>query len=208
MASRRWGHIVSQPQRFRAVSNRGAGKEGGGRAGEGLVLRPRSWRGRGQARNQGLVSSCLSPPLRLHLSDINQPRDPRNGRVGELPTEDPYLMGAYAVEYLQGMQEADPTTGLLKMTAGVKHYAGTWLCGLCCWLYSVARLFRSAAYAAARSCSSSPHCATHQDIAWRPTALVPRATLVCTTCGTPTYPHMRPHSLGEARRGRCAATCL
>ena len=55
--------------------------------------------------------------------DINQPRDPRNGRVGELAGEDPLLTGLYAVAYIRGMQEgADPR--FLKMTAGVKHYAG------------------------------------------------------------------------------------
>lgn len=36
--------------------------------------------------------------------DINQPRDPRNGRIGELASEDPFLTGQYAVEYVQGMQ--------------------------------------------------------------------------------------------------------
>lgn len=56
--------------------------------------------------------------------DINQPRDPRNGRAGELAGEDPLTIGAYATEMLRGMQEdpLDPTT--LKMAAGVKHYAG------------------------------------------------------------------------------------
>ena len=41
--------------------------------------------------------------------DINQPRDPRNGRTGELPGEDPMLTGAYAIEYVHGCQEgSDP----------------------------------------------------------------------------------------------------
>jgi xylan 1,4-beta-xylosidase len=57
--------------------------------------------------------------------DINHPRDPRNGRIGELPSEDPALTGAYAVEVVRAMQAPDPSTGgLLKMTASLKHYAG------------------------------------------------------------------------------------
>jgi hypothetical protein len=52
--------------------------------------------------------------------DINQPRDPRNGRAGELVSEDPFLTGAYAVEMLKGMQEGEDAR-YLKMSAGVKH---------------------------------------------------------------------------------------
>ncbi len=55
--------------------------------------------------------------------DINQPRDPRNGRIGELAAEDPLLTGTYAVEFLRGMQEGDDPR-YVKMTAGVKHFAG------------------------------------------------------------------------------------
>jgi hypothetical protein len=55
--------------------------------------------------------------------DINQPRDPRNGRAGELVSEDPWLTGAYAVEMLKGMQEGEDPR-YYKMSAGVKHYAG------------------------------------------------------------------------------------
>ena len=54
---------------------------------------------------------------------INQPRDPRNGRAGELVSEDPWITGAYAVEFLRGMQEGEDPN-YFKMTAGVKHYAG------------------------------------------------------------------------------------
>ena len=38
-------------------------------------------------------------------------------------SDDPYLTGAYAVEFLRGMQEGEEP-GFYKMTAGVKHYAG------------------------------------------------------------------------------------
>jgi xylan 1,4-beta-xylosidase len=54
--------------------------------------------------------------------DINQPRDPRNGRQGELPTEDRFLMSRYAVEVVQGSQ--DSGTKYLQMSSGLKHYIG------------------------------------------------------------------------------------
>ena len=53
--------------------------------------------------------------------DINQPRDPRNGRQGELPTEDRFLMARYAVEVVQGSQ--DSGTKYLQMSSGLKHFA-------------------------------------------------------------------------------------
>jgi beta-D-xylosidase 4 len=57
--------------------------------------------------------------------DINQVRDPRNGRVGELPSEDPLLIGEYAVGMLTGMQGPQQAQGgYYVMSAGVKHYAG------------------------------------------------------------------------------------
>lgn len=39
-----------------------------------------------------------------HGPDVNQPRDPRNGRNGELLTEDPFLGGQAATAYIRGMQ--------------------------------------------------------------------------------------------------------
>ena len=56
--------------------------------------------------------------------DINQPRDPRNGRAGELASEDPFLIGSYAVGMVRAGQSdpLDPRT--LKMSLGLKHYAG------------------------------------------------------------------------------------
>jgi len=53
--------------------------------------------------------------------DINNPRDPRNGRFSELPGEDPYMAGEYAAEMLLGMQEEDQH-GHPKMIAFVKHF--------------------------------------------------------------------------------------
>jgi len=56
--------------------------------------------------------------------DINQPRDPRNGRAGELASEDPFLIGSYAVGMVRGAQEDAAYPATLKMSLGVKHYAG------------------------------------------------------------------------------------
>ena len=53
--------------------------------------------------------------------NINIARDPRFGRNTELPGEDPYLTGAYAVEMVRGMQEPD-ANGYPKMLAYLKHF--------------------------------------------------------------------------------------
>jgi len=58
--------------------------------------------------------------------DINQPRDPRNGRAGELVSEDPLLSGEYAVEYVRGCQEGEDPSRML-MLAGLKVMT-------CCYL--------------------------------------------------------------------------
>lgn len=53
--------------------------------------------------------------------NINIARDPRFGRASELPGEDPFLSGTYAVEMVSGMQEKD-SKGFPKMAAFLKHY--------------------------------------------------------------------------------------
>jgi beta-D-xylosidase 4 len=55
--------------------------------------------------------------------DINQPRDPRNGRIGELASEDPFLTGAYAAAYVQTSQVGEDPR-YLRMSASIKHYSG------------------------------------------------------------------------------------
>ena len=67
------------------------------------------------------------PSLAGHGPNINQPRDPRNGRNGELSSEDPLLSGAFATAYVIGMQFG--TDGALavntttrRMLASLKHY--------------------------------------------------------------------------------------
>ena len=54
--------------------------------------------------------------------DINLIVDGRNGRAGENPSEDGYLAGAYAVEYIRGAQEGEDPAHLM-LSLGVKHYA-------------------------------------------------------------------------------------
>lgn len=54
--------------------------------------------------------------------NINIARDPRFGRISELPGEDPYLSGVYAREYVRGQQEGEDPR-FAKMIAGLKHYA-------------------------------------------------------------------------------------
>ena len=59
--------------------------------------------------------------------NLNIARDPRFGRISELPGEDPYLSGEYAVQMVRGGQGMDAyeqgTSKYLKMTLGLKHYA-------------------------------------------------------------------------------------
>jgi len=53
--------------------------------------------------------------------NINLMRDPRFGRNSELPSEDPFLSGEYAVEYVNGCQELDKN-GHPRMLAFLKHF--------------------------------------------------------------------------------------
>ena len=70
-------------------------------------------------RHDGVPDSMQS--LSGFGPDINQPRDPRNGRAGELPTEDPYLMGHFGSQYVRGCQDS-PSPFYVKMITGLKHY--------------------------------------------------------------------------------------
>ena len=59
--------------------------------------------------------------------NLNIARDPRYGRTSELPGEDAYLTGQYAINMVRGGQGNDAyetgTSKYLKMTLGLKHYA-------------------------------------------------------------------------------------
>jgi beta-glucosidase-like glycosyl hydrolase len=63
-----------------------------------------------------------------HGPNINQPRDPRNGRNGELSSECPFLSGVFATEYVLGMQFGSADAALAvnsstrRMLASLKHY--------------------------------------------------------------------------------------
>jgi beta-glucosidase-like glycosyl hydrolase len=62
-----------------------------------------------------------------HGPDINQPRDPRNGRIGELISEDTFLTGMAAEKVIRGMQfgadiAPEDYSGPLIMNSNVKHY--------------------------------------------------------------------------------------
>ena len=53
--------------------------------------------------------------------NLNIARDPRFGRISELPGEDPYHSGTYGYHMIQGMQEKDEN-GHPKMLAYLKHF--------------------------------------------------------------------------------------
>jgi beta-glucosidase-like glycosyl hydrolase len=61
------------------------------------------------------------PPLSLSCA-VNIARDPRWGRIQETPGEDPFLSGAYAENYVRGMQEGEDAR-YLKASACCKHFA-------------------------------------------------------------------------------------
>ena len=58
--------------------------------------------------------SALTPSLALYHD--------RWGRIQETPGEDPFLSGAYAEQYVRGMQEGDDPR-YLKTSACCKHFA-------------------------------------------------------------------------------------
>ena len=78
--------------------------------------------------NLATTAEALSPgrvSLAGHGPNINNPRDPRNGRNGELSSEDPFLSGAFAASYVRGMQfgkEKPRVNGTRRMLASLKHY--------------------------------------------------------------------------------------
>eukprot|EP01084_Bolivina_argentea_P283733 486024_1 len=59
--------------------------------------------------------------LTFWAPNINIFRDPRWGRGGETPGEDPFLSGIYAMNYVGGMQGNDDR--YLKVSASCKHFA-------------------------------------------------------------------------------------
>ena len=61
--------------------------------------------------------------LTMWAPNVNIFRDPRWGRGQETPGEDPTLNGAYAEQFIGGMQGDESATGYLRTSACLKHYA-------------------------------------------------------------------------------------
>ncbi|KAF7548054.1 hypothetical protein G7Z17_g7306 [Cylindrodendrum hubeiense] len=53
--------------------------------------------------------------------EVDVARDPRNGRIGEMYGEDPWLNSEYAAAYISTMQEED-SDGFMKVATTIKHY--------------------------------------------------------------------------------------
>ena len=64
--------------------------------------------------NAGEAYSTLWTPV------VNLARDPRWGRNVEVPGEDPFLTGEYAVEFIRGLQHEEG--GFLQASACCKHF--------------------------------------------------------------------------------------
>jgi beta-glucosidase-like glycosyl hydrolase len=56
--------------------------------------------------------------------DLNLIVDPRNGRNGENPSEDGYLSGEYAIQYVHGAQENADDPSHIMLSMALKHFAG------------------------------------------------------------------------------------
>merc|ERR1712232_462209 len=54
--------------------------------------------------------------------NVNLVRDPRWGRNSEVPGEDPYLSGQYAIQFVQGAQQGSDRRWM-RMALGLKHFA-------------------------------------------------------------------------------------
>lgn len=81
-----------------------------------LATELRAFNNHGGTRNLGPLTG-----LAAFGPNINIVRDPRFGRNSELPGEDPFLSGSYAVEMVRAMQATD-RHGHLKAVAYLKHF--------------------------------------------------------------------------------------
>ena len=141
--------------------------------------------------------------------DINQPRDPRNGRAGELPTEDRFLMAAYAVEYVRGCQESG--SPYLKMITGLKvgrrARDGPATPSRKVLTLAAHHNTRDARRTLATLPPTLPRCnSTMLVIRSRRAASGARATFPCSTFGTRISHPLRRASCSVIVPGRCAAT--
>ena len=61
--------------------------------------------------------------LSFFAPDINLCRDPRWGRCLEVPGEDPYLSGEYAIGYVAAMQQRDASGNFTRTRCNAKHFS-------------------------------------------------------------------------------------
>eukprot|EP00039_Didymoeca_costata_P008454 m.112515 g.112515 ORF g.112515 m.112515 type:complete len:776 (+) comp14090_c0_seq3:191-2518(+) len=85
-------------------------------------LEQRAYFNLGATRATG--SGIPGPPIGLNGwgPNINVVRDPRYGRNSELPSEDPFLNGEYAIHVVHGMQNGSDPKWPLLIHATLKHY--------------------------------------------------------------------------------------
>ena len=77
-----------------------------------------------RGKNNGVVGDGRRyHGLTVWAPNINIFRDPRWGRGQETPGEDPALNGAYAENYVAGMQGDEATAKFLRVSACLKHFA-------------------------------------------------------------------------------------
>lgn len=103
----------------------------------------------------GMESSVRGVDVLLGSPNVNLHRDPRNGRLFEGYSEDPYLIKALAPEFVKGIQDA----GVL---ANVKHYAAnnqeTWRMGVDEWI--LPRVLRELYLPGFEACIKDGNCRT------------------------------------------------
>lgn len=112
LAPERCATVFVGPNGMGATFNRTAWR----RKGEVISTEVRAFHNHGGRRGLGKLTGVAA-----YGPNININRDPRFGRNSELPGEDPFLSGSYAVEYVKGMQETDEA-GYPRMVAYLKHF--------------------------------------------------------------------------------------
>lgn len=93
--------------------------------GAGIATEARAWYNVYlSGRSASLVGSGLTGLSNSFFApDINLCRDPRWGRCLEVPGEDPFLTGEYAMAYVGAMQTRDPTGRFTKTLCNAKHWS-------------------------------------------------------------------------------------
>ena len=76
-----------------------------------------------RGKNNDRTSSDIYQGLTLWSPNVNIFRDPRWGRGQETPGEDPTINGNYGIAYVTGLQGDEATSGYLRTSACLKHFA-------------------------------------------------------------------------------------